>query len=134
MNRHVLAAEKARDQLRSTIGAIADRRLRDLTRWFRREFRDRHLLAITFGNGCDFIEVDGCPVEIGDNLSDTAACFVPPRGPRRRAACLQPVADAIRDVREITSGYKDGCPRDVNIVAYEGDIDYTRPKGRKGRR
>lgn len=105
--------ENAIELYERNIRAIANGRLSRMAKWFRQKF-PHHTLQIMFGNGDELILVDGRTLHIeerGANLSRLRYQIA--NG--RYAPCLDPVVEAVKDVWQITDGYKVSCPDDVKV-------------------
>lgn len=102
------------DRFNTAIDKLADERMSLLAKWFAGKF-PKHSLRIIFGNGDELVLVDGHTIHLEDGRDVNIARDSYPTANGRYAACLNPIHDALRDVWEITDGYRRGCPNDVNV-------------------
>lgn len=131
----VKKAEEQTVTLVTVLSGLADQRLEEIRPWFKSTFPGRKL-KIIFGNGTEFITLgDGSRDaaferrnEAGHSGAQTRrtggfTCHYvivvdPPKG--QDGYCepdysLQPLAEALADIMDITNGYRDGLPNDFEI-------------------
>ena len=118
-------ADEARARSHAQISKLADQCLQQLIPWWHQKFPTRQL-HIIFGMGNEHISIDGRSYYPAPFPPHPAAPgggthaqlnrrnrlnwpeFVPPE-------LFMPVDQALRDVIDITNGYRDGCPNDIVI-------------------
>jgi len=97
-------AKAIRKHAATQIGRLADRRLRQLVPLWREKFPTRNL-KIIFGMGSESITIDGQFYHPRHMINDD----------HWEGETFSIVDDAIRDVIDLTNGYRDGCPDDFVI-------------------
>lgn len=110
-------ADKTRETFHKRISFLATLRLKLLIPWWHMHFPTRQL-SIIFGNGTEFVRIDGrkvdfldgCPVRVELSKDPVAHRAVTMREP-----ALRELFQAIADVDDITNGHKEGCPDDLTI-------------------
>lgn len=143
MNKHpsIILADQARERFGNMISELATLRMEEARVWFVKTFPTWKLKVI-FGMGgehialgddsrrCDFARINehgppGVQVTTRNEGGFTFHCVIevaPPKDYPEHAErfsrpyyCLQPLAEAIADVIDITNGYSDGCPEDIEV-------------------
>lgn len=115
-------ADAVRARAHAQISKLADQCLQQLIPWWHQKFPTRQL-KIIFGNGTEHIKIDGRSYYPGppdgyvcaDNSSQIYRrnkLNWPMRVPR---GVFYPLDQALRDVDDITTGHRNGCPEDFVI-------------------
>lgn len=115
-------ANDAVEKVHELISTYADCRLIDLCSEFRLKFPKRSL-KIIFGNGDEFISVDGYDLKVyGDHGGDHDLVWKNQWANERQARQLKFVADAVREVWDITDHYSRGCPKDIEVLPDDSEL------------
>lgn len=101
-------------QFETAITELADERMSRLAKWFASEF-PKHTLDILFGNGDELILVNGRQTHLEDGRDVNISLRARPLCNGRYAPCLNPIHEALKDVWDITDGYRRGCPDSIKV-------------------
>lgn len=112
-------AKEAKEKFHDKIGYFATLRMKLLIPWWHDKFPTRQL-RVLFGNGEALPLIDGRHVFICSGLrTEIEENRDHPRGARRanvpEGTLLKELEEALRDVDDITNGFRDGCPEELVI-------------------
>lgn len=107
--------EAIRSQFSNAINEMADKRMSRLAAWFADKF-PKHTLEVLFGNGDELILVNRRQIHLEDGRDVNISRHARPLCNGRYVPCLNPIHDALKDVWDITDGYRVGCPDNVRVI------------------
>lgn len=123
----IAKADAVRAQQADLISSLADARMEEARQWFVSKFPGIRL-KIIFGNGIESITLGNGSRRVslashGESALKYHIEVEPPNNEFERYTkayySLQPLADALSDVIDITNGYRDGCPNDLEIDTHD---------------